>query len=266
MVTAAHLQPATGARWLNYLAVSLLLNALLLIFITMPAVPVTVNMPDKLAITLKAVAPPLPATPPVVQQIATQQPAQPVTPPVVTTNQARKKIAKPVNKPTVKSAPAPVQRTVAEKPEIIEPKPLINEQPAIEKAVARNESKPVTAPVAPAPERQPVEQLTKQTESTTDDGGVDNASVVQEARYRKQVPPVYPRRALELGQQGTVTLHARVKPDGLAQELKVVATSGHSLLDKAALAAVEKWVFEPVVHNGIATTGWVRVPIEFVIQ
>lgn len=89
---------------------------------------------------------------------------------------------------------------------------------------------------------------------------------IKEASYRRQTPPVYPRRALELGQQGNVILHALIKPDGFPSELKVEDSSGHSLLDKAALAAVRKWEFEPVDNNGTTIASWVRVPIEFVIQ
>ncbi|MEX0583882.1 MAG: energy transducer TonB, partial [Sneathiella sp.] len=84
--------------------------------------------------------------------------------------------------------------------------------------------------------------------------------------YRHQIPPSYPRRALDLGQQGTVTLHAEVLPSGDPRELKIAKSSGHRLLDMAALAAVKKWKFEPTNVNGSAVVSWVRVPVNFVIQ
>lgn len=89
---------------------------------------------------------------------------------------------------------------------------------------------------------------------------------VHEARYRRRSAPVYPSRALELGQQGTVMLHARVARTGLPDEMKVVESSGHRLLDMAALAAVRKWEFEPMSRDGAAIASWVRVPVHFVIQ
>ena len=91
-------------------------------------------------------------------------------------------------------------------------------------------------------------------------------NMILEAKYRKQTAPIYPSRALELGYQGNVTLHAKIMPSGMPGELKVVKSSGYSLLDKAALAAVKKWEFEPTHINGNAIVSWVRVPVNFVIQ
>ena len=90
--------------------------------------------------------------------------------------------------------------------------------------------------------------------------------VIHQARYRRRIPPDYPRRAFELGQQGMVTLHAEVLPSGFPDELKVAKSSGYRLLDVAALAAVRKWEFEPTTINGSAVTSWVRVPVHFVIE
>lgn len=92
------------------------------------------------------------------------------------------------------------------------------------------------------------------------------AAVVHEARYRRRTVPVYPPRALELGQQGRVMLHAWVAHTGLPVEMKVVESSGHRLLDMAALAAIRKWEFEPTSRDGVAIASWVRVPVHFVIQ
>jgi TonB family protein len=91
-------------------------------------------------------------------------------------------------------------------------------------------------------------------------------SVIYDARYRQKTPPRYPQRAVELGQQGNVMLHAKIMPSGLPEEIKIVESSGHRLLDKAALAAVRTWVFEPTSINGNAIVSWVRVPVNFVIQ
>lgn len=94
----------------------------------------------------------------------------------------------------------------------------------------------------------------------------DSAFLLHEASYRKQTPPMYPHRAFELGQEGTVTLHAEVMVNGLPRELKIIKSSGHRLLDTAALAAVKNWEFEPTSVNGTAIISWVRVPVNFVIK
>lgn len=80
----------------------------------------------------------------------------------------------------------------------------------------------------------------------------DLSTVIEDANFRKQVPPVYPRRALELGQQDNIILHVLVKPDGLPSKLRIIKSSDHFLLDKAALAAMHKWEFEPTNENGRA--------------
>lgn len=110
------------------------------------------------------------------------------------------------------------------------------------------------------------EKTSSHIETATADTGASSATVKHEARYRRQTPPVYPRRAYELGQQGTVLLFAKVLPSGRPGELKVARSSGHNLLDKSALAAVRGWEFEPNSINGRVVATWVQVPVRFVIQ
>lgn len=90
--------------------------------------------------------------------------------------------------------------------------------------------------------------------------------LITDANYRRSVPPTYPRRAVEMGQQGTVLLHALINETGNTQRIKLAQSSGHGLLDKAALAAVKKWEFEPTTQGGRSIQSWVQVPVEFVLQ
>ena len=83
-------------------------------------------------------------------------------------------------------------------------------------------------------------------------------------RYRSPpAPPVYPPRAIELEITGTVTVRARVSPDGMTGETLVWRSSGHTLLDHAALAAVRRWAFEPATVEGRRVEAWVEVPVHF---
>lgn len=50
----------------------------------------------------------------------------------------------------------------------------------------------------------------------------------------------YPLNAIKLGLQGTATVKINLLPDGNAQAMKIRKTSGHSLLDEAALEAVQR--------------------------
>lgn len=92
-----------------------------------------------------------------------------------------------------------------------------------------------------------------------------NTEVIYNTKYRRHSSPIYPRRALELGQQGKVILHVKIKSNGLPQQLKIFQSSGYTLLDIAAFEAVKTWEFEPVaIHDN--TEKWVRVPINFIIS
>ena len=86
------------------------------------------------------------------------------------------------------------------------------------------------------------------------------------AQYLRRDPPRYPERARMLGQQGTVVLHAEVLPNGYSQHLKVAVSSGHWLLDGAAIAAVKKWQFAPAYAQGYPVAHWVSVPVRFTLQ
>lgn len=88
--------------------------------------------------------------------------------------------------------------------------------------------------------------------------------VVAAPRYRSPpAPPVYPPRAVELGLSGTVLVRARVGTDGSTEEIRLWRTSGHPLLDAAALAAVRRWAFEAASVGGQRVEAWVEVPVHF---
>ncbi len=50
---------------------------------------------------------------------------------------------------------------------------------------------------------------------------------------------------------------------GRVDDLRVVASSGHRILDRAALSAVRKWRFEPGTEDGEKKAMWVKIPINF---
>lgn len=88
--------------------------------------------------------------------------------------------------------------------------------------------------------------------------------LVTAPRYRRTpTPPQYPSRALDLGITGTVLVRARVAPGGETEETRVWRSSGHPMLDAAALAAVRRWAFEPASIGGRQVESWVEVPVHF---
>lgn len=76
-------------------------------------------------------------------------------------------------------------------------------------------------------------------------------------------PPVYPRLARQRGWEGLVSLQVRVSALGEVEEVWVESSSGHAVLDQAALKAVGKWRFRPAREGLQAVSGVARVPIEF---
>ncbi|MEH6474757.1 MAG: energy transducer TonB [Sneathiella sp.] len=151
------------------------------------------------------------------------------------------------------------QKPISETPKISQkPKPEIIQ--ALKTPIER-------APTRIVPPKTQTKLATKSKPAAADKGnGKDASTVIHNANYRKRTAPRYPRRAFELGQQGVVTLAALILPNGHPQSLKIEKSSGHRLLDKAAISAVKKWEFEPLVRNGQKIQSWVRVPVRFVIN
>ncbi len=85
-------------------------------------------------------------------------------------------------------------------------------------------------------------------------------------RYRENPQPPYPPIAKRRGYEGTTILSLYVLQDGTVGEVIVKKTSGHSILDRAAVRAAEKWLFEPGSRMGKAIPLWVDVPIRFVVK
>lgn len=70
--------------------------------------------------------------------------------------------------------------------------------------------------------------------------------------------PIYPPLARQARIEGTVILHGVIGRDGRINQLNVV--SGHPLLTKAALDAVQRWRYTPTTLNGQPVE--VEAPIE----
>lgn len=86
------------------------------------------------------------------------------------------------------------------------------------------------------------------------------------AAYLKNPPPEYPSRARRHKQQGTVMLEVRVATTGTAQAVAISRSSGHRLLDMAALEAVRQWRFVPARRGNDRVEASVVVPVEFRIN
>lgn len=86
-------------------------------------------------------------------------------------------------------------------------------------------------------------------------------SQLSEGQLVNRVEPVYPRIAAISGIQGQVKLHAIIGRDGRIQSLNAI--SGHPLLLRAALDAVEQWRYRPYVLNGEAVEVETFITVNF---
>ncbi len=78
--------------------------------------------------------------------------------------------------------------------------------------------------------------------------------------------PRYPALARKRGWQGTVLLELVIEKDGSVSLLEIHSASGHRILDKAALEAVRKWRFQPLIKNGKSLASRQFLPISFKLE
>jgi protein TonB len=86
---------------------------------------------------------------------------------------------------------------------------------------------------------------------------------VESAKLIFQPKPEYPQLAKMARIQGVVRLEAIISKDGTIQDLKVV--SGHPLLVKAALEAVQRWRYQPTLLNGEPVEVVTEIDVNFTL-
>jgi len=92
-------------------------------------------------------------------------------------------------------------------------------------------------------------------------GPVRISDGIRAPRKIKDVPPRYPVLAQQARVQGTVIVEAVIGVDGRVKETRVLQSV--SLLDHAALEAVNQWVFSPTLLNGEPVPVVMTVTVEF---
>jgi TonB family protein len=76
-----------------------------------------------------------------------------------------------------------------------------------------------------------------------------------------KVSPTYPDLARERGVEGTVMVMAHVCACGEVSETRIVKSI--PMLDEAASAAVQQWLFQPARSSGEPVAVWVGIPVKF---
>lgn len=81
--------------------------------------------------------------------------------------------------------------------------------------------------------------------------------------YLDNPAPVYPERARLRGWEGLVLLSVAVDDHGFTEQVQLQSSSGHQLLDEAAIKAVKKWRFKPAGVGNVTFSSTVRIPVRF---
>ena len=89
-------------------------------------------------------------------------------------------------------------------------------------------------------------------------------SKVEPATPLHRVEPVYPPLAIAAHVQGIVRLMGVIGTDGRIGELKVL--SGHPMLVRAAMDAVQQWIYAPTLLNGEPAEVQAPIEVKFILS
>lgn len=151
------------------------------------------------------------------------------------------------------------------------PKPIARKQTAAKPApIARERSQP-SNPANQANAGRVVALATGSVATGSRSGqktppGESQPRWVTRVAYQGSPPrPRYPDAALRRGQTGKVVVRVVISPQGNVMNATVERSSGHALLDAAALDAVRRTRFKPYTENGVAYSARADIPIDFVL-
>ncbi|WP_421707233.1 TonB family protein [Algihabitans sp.] len=167
--------------------------------------------------------------------------------------------------PVPEAAPTPLPESLDAEAVIVESQPSLQVPPlpprrpeaAASTAELRSEGESKAVPAAKVRGLIPAEGAAS---SSSAPGGPSHGA---EIRPGGNPAPVYPEIARQRDQEGRVLLRVTVGSDGRAREVRVLRSSGHSRLDRAARQAVERWRFVPARQAGRPVEGLLDIPVTF---
>ena len=95
---------------------------------------------------------------------------------------------------------------------------------------------------------------------------IDSPVAVSSLNRVRYVAPKYPRNAQRRNQSGWVDVVFTVSGDGSVRDIEVRASEPGDVFVNAAIKAVEKWEFEPVLENGVAVEKRAGVRMLFALE
>jgi TonB family protein len=138
------------------------------------------------------------------------------------------------------------------------PRPVVVAQADVTLNSNHRETSPRLSPTAP-PQRP---------RKTTARARVEEKAAAETTavNFRHNPPPVYPTAAYAAGIEGTVLLRLTVASDGRVARVEVLRSSGHPILDGAAVNTVKQWRGEPARRGGEPIETIETLPVRFQLR
>ena len=172
------------------------------------------------------------------------------------------KPAPPPPSPPVKKPPPP--KKTPPKPVVKKPPPVVQKAPDFAPSESVAEPQPVAQPT-PAPSSTSSSAAPSESKAAP-----TNTEQFTEANFRANYAhnpkPEYPPVAKSRGWTGKVLLRVQVSAEGLSNGVAVEQSSGHEMLDDAAVEAVKQWRFIPAKRGETPVASSVIVPIIFTLR
>ena len=158
--------------------------------------------------------------------------------------------ARDLTKVASRSTPLPTTKTRAEKPPSMFV-PGFSTVAALEGAATRHIVRASLPSTTPGRSKRTLRATRGQAQATTSVGVL------------RSIHPVYPLVAKRSGWEGTVLVRVTVETNGRASKVDVSRSSGHTVLDAAAVKAIEGWSFRPARDGNIPIRSVVVIPLKF---
>ncbi len=94
----------------------------------------------------------------------------------------------------------------------------------------------------------------------------NSVPIITNPGFQRRTELIYPHGARSRNLEGQVIIRANVTPTGAVSSAVVFRSSGHRILDEAAVSSVRQWVFTPAQRNGKHITSIVQLPVTFRLQ
>ncbi len=136
--------------------------------------------------------------------------------------------------------------------------------PALARRRVRTPARPAEPPRAPPPPPPPAAPRATAPDPPPRPVPLQaSAEVVGAVPWAGNLPPRYPPEALRLGLEGLVLLELGLSAEGTVSWVRVLASSGHALLDAEAARAASAWRYRPARRDGRPVPSTLRQPVRF---